>query len=125
MKLMLFFLEEPTGGVDMNHLVYRKPTKIYISKSCPDGMGGYSIDGFAWRFYIPLELKFQASNNLQEHLATVITPWVDIIEKRLGPGDFSLSMPDRSTSEGWSKKSNFIEEERTQSKQQSESKCQE
>ena len=56
---------------------------------------------------------------------TVITPWVNIIKKRLGPGDFSLSMTDRSTSEGWSKKSNFIEEERTQSKQQSESKCQE
>ena len=28
MKLMLFFLEETTGGSDMNILVYRKPTKI-------------------------------------------------------------------------------------------------
>ena len=45
-----------------------------------------------------------------EHLETVITPWVDIIEKRLGPGDCSLSMADSSTSEGCLKKSNFIEE---------------
>ena len=54
-----------------------------------------------------MELKFLASNNLLEHLATVITPWVDIIEKRLGLGD---SMADSSTSEGWLKKSNFTEE---------------
>ena len=39
----------------------------------------------------------------------MITLWVDIIEKRLGPGDCSLSMIDSSTSEGWLKKSNFIE----------------
>ena len=29
LKLMLFLLEEAVGGVDMNILVYRKPTKIY------------------------------------------------------------------------------------------------
>ena len=84
LKLMLFFLEEAHIGVDMNLLVYRKPTKIYRSDSCPAGLGGYSSDGFAWRFYIPLWLKFRASNNLLEHLAAVITPWIDIIAKRLG-----------------------------------------
>ena len=57
----------------MNLLVYRKPTKIYRSDSCPSGMGGYSSDSFAWMFYIPLELKFRALNNLLEHLETVIT----------------------------------------------------
>ena len=97
LELMLFFLEEAAGGVDMNILVYRKPTKIYRSDSCPDGMGGYSSDGFAWIFYIPLELKFRASNNLLEHLATVITQWVDIIEKRLGPVYCNLSMTYRSS----------------------------
>ena len=58
LKLMLFFLEEAAGGVDMNLLLYRKPTKIYRSDSCPSGMGGYSSYGFAWSFYIPLEFKF-------------------------------------------------------------------
>ena len=58
LKLMLFFLEEAHIGVDMNLLVYRKPTKVYRSDSCPAGLGGYSSDGFAWRFYIPLWLKF-------------------------------------------------------------------
>ena len=61
-------------------------------------------------FYIPLWLKFRASNNLLENLATVITTWIDIIAKRLGPGDCSLSMTDSSTSEGWPRKSNFKED---------------
>ena len=59
LKLMLFFLEEAAKAVDKNILVYRKPNKIYRSYSCSAGMGGYSSDGFAWRFYIPLELKFR------------------------------------------------------------------
>ena len=57
-----------------------------------------------------MELKFRALNNLLEHLATVITRWVEIIEKRLGPGDCSLLMTGSSTSDGWLNKSNFIEE---------------
>ena len=47
LKLMLFFLEEAHIGVDMNLLVYRKPTKVYKSDSCPAGLGGYSSNGFA------------------------------------------------------------------------------
>ena len=45
-----------------------------------------------------------------EHLATVITPWINIIAKRLGPGECSLSMMDISNSEGWQRKSNFKED---------------
>ena len=40
----------------------------------------------------------------------MITPWIDIIAKRLGPGDCSLPMTDSSTSEGWLRKSNFKED---------------
>ena len=58
LKLMLFYLEEAHIGGDMNLLVYRKPTKVYRSYSYPAGLGGYSSDGFAWRFYILLWLKF-------------------------------------------------------------------
>ena len=58
----------------------------------------------------PFMVNFQASNNLLEHLATVITPWIDIIAKRLVPGDCSLSMTDSITSEGWLRKSSFKED---------------
>ena len=107
---MLFFLEEAHIEIDMNLLVYRKPAKVYRSDSCSTGLGGYSRDGFAWRFYIPLWLKFRASNNLLDHLATVITPWINIIAKRLSPRDFSLSITDSSTSEVWLRKSSFKED---------------
>ena len=64
----------------MNLLVFRKPVKVYRSDSCPAGMGGYSSDGFAWRWYryIPEHLKFRASNNLLEHLCSIVTSWLDM-----------------------------------------------
>jgi hypothetical protein len=52
-------------------------------------------------------LLFQASNNLLEHLAVIITPWVDIIRGRLKAGDCVLSMTDSTTLEGWLRKTNF------------------
>ena len=110
LKLMLFFLNEASKGIDMNLLVYRKPTKVYRSDSCPAGLGGYSSDGYAWRWYIPEWLRYRASNNLLEHIGGIITPWVDILAGRLSPGDCCLSMGDSTTSEGWLRKSNFKED---------------
>ena len=94
----------------MNIIAYRKPTHIYRSDSCPWGLGGYSHEGFAWRWYVPSHLLFRASNNLLEHIASIITPWIDILEKRLLFEDCALSMTDSTTSEGWSRKTNFKED---------------
>ena len=110
LKLMLFFLQKAKDGVDLNLIAYRKPTHVYRSDSCPRGLGGYSHTGWAWRYYLPPHLRFRASNNLLEHLASIITPWIDILAGRLGPGDCSLSMTDSSTSEGWASKTNFKED---------------
>ena len=71
------------------------------SGSCPAGLGGY----------LPDNLQFRASTNLLEHLAAIITPWIDIIAGRLKKGDCALSMTDSTTSEGWLWKSNFIEDD--------------
>jgi hypothetical protein len=71
--------------------------------------GGFSNQGFAWRWEIPPELRFRASVNILEHLATIISPWVDMIAGRLNRGDCSLSMGDNTTSAGWIPKSNFNE----------------
>ena len=43
-------------------------------------------------------------------MATVITPWIDITAKRLGPRDCSQLMSDSSNSEGWLRKSNAKED---------------
>ena len=65
---------------------------------------------FCWRFCLPDELKFGASNNLLKHLALIITPWIDIIAGRLKKGNCALLMTDSTTSEGWLRKSNFIKD---------------
>ena len=106
---MITFLKTARSGIDMNLLVFRKPVKVYRSDACPAGLGGYSSDGNAWRWYIPKDLQFRASINLLEHMGSKVTPWIDKIKGRLKKGDCYLSMTDSSTSEGWAKKSNFTE----------------
>jgi hypothetical protein len=110
LNLMLFFLKEASKGVDLNQIAFRMPGFVYRSDSCPKGLGGYSHLGKAWRFYIPEWLQFRASNNLLEHIASIITPWIDILNGTVKKGDCILSLTDSSTSEGWAKKTNFSEE---------------
>jgi len=91
LALMISILDKARKGIDMNLLAFRSPDRIYYSDSCPHGLGGYSDQGSAWRFQIPEDLLFRASNNLLEFLAAIITPWIDIINGRLNPGDCALS----------------------------------
>ena len=107
--LMLKILEKGRKGIDMNLLGFRSPNRVYYSDSCPTGLGGYSNQGFAWRWQIPDDLKFRATNNLLEFLAAIVTPWIDIIRGHLNRGDCALSMTDSTTAEGWMQKSNFTE----------------
>jgi hypothetical protein len=110
LALMLEFLHKAREGIDMNIISFRRPTHIYRSDSCPFGLGGYSSDGFAWRYEVPPELRFRASNNLLEFIASIISPWIDMIAGRLTSGDCALSMTDSTTSAGWIRKTNFKEE---------------
>ncbi len=109
LELMSFFLDKAYSGIDMNIIAYLLPTFCYRSDSCPRGLGGYSHEGWAWRWYLPEDLQFRASNNLLEHLAAIITPWIDLLHGRLKRGDCILSMTDSTTSEGWARKTNFSE----------------
>jgi hypothetical protein len=49
LKLMLQVLDKAKGGIDMNLLAFCAPNQIYYTDSCPAGLGGYSVQGFAWR----------------------------------------------------------------------------
>ncbi len=64
LKFLLTVLQKCQHGIDLNAIAYRRPTNVYRSDSCPAGLGGYSHEGFAWRYYLPKDLKFRASNNL-------------------------------------------------------------
>ena len=64
--------------------------------------------GFAWRFEMPEDLLFWASNNLLEYIASMICLWVDTLAGHLHRGDCALSMTDkRATAEVWMHKTNF------------------
>jgi hypothetical protein len=107
LEMFLVFLKIANDGISLNNIAFRRPTHIYKSDSCPAGLGGYSNRGWAWRWYLPKNLLFRASNNLLEHLAAVISPWVDILAGCLKNQDCILSMTNSTTAEGWLKKSNF------------------
>ncbi len=106
---MLCFLDIAKQGIDMNLVAFRHPTHVYRSDPCPFGLRGYLDKGFAWRFEIPEDLRFQASNNLLEYIASIISPWVDMLAGCLSRGDCALLMTDSSTSAGWLRKTNFQE----------------
>jgi hypothetical protein len=107
--LVLRFLGIAKQGIDMNLVAFRCPTHVYWLDSCPFGLGGYSDEGFAWRFKIPEDLRFWASNNLLEYIVSIISPWVDMLAGRLSRGDCALLMTDSSTLAGWLRKTNFQE----------------
>ncbi len=87
LKLMLKFLKMANKGINLNSIAFRHPTHVYQLDSCPAGLGGYNHKGFAWRWYLPENLKFRATNNLLEHLAAIISPWIDILAGRLKSED--------------------------------------
>jgi hypothetical protein len=58
---------------------------------------------------MPEDLLFGASNNFLEYIASMISPWVDMLAGRSNRGDCALSMMDSSMSVGWLCKKNFRE----------------
>lgn len=111
LKLHLQFLKFAHEGINMNLITFRKVTHVYRTDACPFGIGGYSHKGRAWRFYIPKNLQFRMTLNMLEFVASIISPWVDILEGNLPPFSCILSLTDSSTTAGWLHKSNFQESE--------------
>ncbi len=53
---MLEVLDKAKKSIDMNLLAFRSLDRVYYSDSCPAGLGGYSDEGYAWRFKVPDKL---------------------------------------------------------------------
>ncbi len=85
-------------GISFIIIVYIALMHAYCSNCCPKGMGSTSHQGIVRRWMIPDDLAFCVLNNLLEHLATIVTPWV--LTGRLMDGDYSaMSMTDSTTLE--------------------------
>ena len=50
------FLDHAAKGVNMNLIVFRKPTIAHIGDASEHGMGAFASHGRAWRYLIPDEL---------------------------------------------------------------------
>ena len=99
--------------------------KHHYTDSCLTGLGEYSNEGWAWRFFIPYKLQGRASNNSHKHIAGFITHRIDMIKVSLKPLGCFVSMGDSIASEGWNWKTNFKRITKNQPKLRSELRQQE
>ena len=110
LMLMDKIIMRAKNGIDMNNLAYRLPNIVFRNDSCPFGLGGYNVRAAGWRWIIPPDLRFRATNNLLEHLANIVSIKLGLLDGSISKGDCVLSMSDSIVSTSWLRKSNFDEE---------------
>ncbi len=81
LKLHLKFLKISKDSINMNSLIYSRPTKAYQSDAFPAGIGGFSNRGQAWECNIPKYLQFKVTLNFLEFIALTIEPQIDLIKR--------------------------------------------
>ena len=110
LRLWEEILKRTNEGISINLIVNRRPTKIYLSDSCPFGLGGFSASsGRAWRLKLPSELIGKVSNNLLEFIAEVICMWLDTHEGRMNDLDYCCAFGGNTSAVSWLHLSNFDE----------------
>jgi hypothetical protein len=70
-------------GISMNRVTHRRPSQMGWSDSCTSGLGGFTLNGTAWRLQIPPTSPLfgvSKANNVFEFLAMAVTLWILIIE---------------------------------------------
>lgn len=108
LRLWKLFLKRAHEGVDMNNITVRLPTTCTLSDACTYGLGGYSArTGRAWRWHLPPHCVGFKSINLLEFLASSVSTFLSVIEGELSEGDCHLSVVDNTSSNGWTRRSNF------------------
>jgi len=107
LPLYTTFLQRARDGISLNNVTLRTPTHLLWADSCPEGLGGYSVSGHAWRLQLEEHLLDRVSNNVLEFMAQVITAWIEIRAGRVPPLSCLLALSDSSSACGWLHKSNF------------------
>ena len=102
------FLQQANIGILINLITFHCPTHIFWADACPQGLGGYSATGRAWRFAIPEEfLPFvEHENNTLEFLASFFCTWIAIVEGAAPPLSCFLSFADSMSALGWLHRAN-------------------
>ena len=109
LKLWEFFLTHLRDeGVSINNICTSKPTGTTYSDACEWGLGGFTLQGRAWRYYLPSALLLRGSINLLEFLAAILTIKISI-EQDDHKSKFPhiLAFTDNSSAVGWLYHSTF------------------
>ena len=54
LKLWLEFLSNASKpGININNMTFTIPNAFLVSDACTRGLGGYTSNGYAWRFLMP------------------------------------------------------------------------
>jgi hypothetical protein len=108
---MLTFLRKANEGISMNLLTIRNPTRLGWSDSCPFGLGGYLLSGFAWRIRVPRFASFwgdDAVNNVLEFLGMALNVLLMLLESAGEKFPSILALGDNTSAISWIFKSSKI-----------------
>jgi hypothetical protein len=103
LQLWKRLLTKAATGISMNLITIREPTCVCWSDACPFGLGGYSVNGRAWRIRIPESSPIFGSpkvNNLLEFLAMVVNVWLECEDSRK-TFQCILALGDNTSAIGW------------------------
>ena len=97
-----------TKGISINNISTVLPSALVYSDACEWGLGGFSLQGPGWRFFIPILLQGRASINFLEFLAAVITIKLSITDDNHETSHpHILAFTDNSSALGWMHHSTF------------------
>jgi hypothetical protein len=104
------FLRKASQGISMNRITIRQPTKLAVSDSCPFGIGGFLLDGRAWRVRIPKSSPIYGQsivNNFLEFLGMIVNVWL-MCRAFNGRSEALLAVGDNTSAIGWMFRSSRI-----------------
>jgi hypothetical protein len=97
----------------MNRITIRQPTRLSVSDFCPFGIGGFLLDGWAWRVRIPVTSPIYGNsifNNFLEFLGMVVNIWLMCLEYTT-TSECLLAVGDNTSAIGWLFRSSRVPEE--------------
>ena len=83
MRLWINLLEHALYGISLDRLTMRNLTMLFVSDSCPFGLGGFTSNGSAWRLKVRASSLIYGecvSKDVLEFPAMVITLWLTLLE---------------------------------------------
>jgi hypothetical protein len=104
----VFLYHLTDNGISINNICITKPTITTYSDACEFGLGGYTSQGYAWRYLLPRNLRGKTSINFLEFLAAIITIELSLQhDTHTTTNAHIMAFTDNSSALGWMYHSTF------------------